>query len=363
MNKNFYSFKPEDLVKTLNFVKSYHLEETKGLRGRTNAGPRGFGGELDAFIPGKLLEYGTAKIIEKYTQSNKELLTDEVIYTNAEVGKKADPDIVTVIESDKQRSAKLHIEIKRIEDNSGWLGIRTDQLESTKKIKGDEILDKMYIIHPKIYFDDDKNKKEQDIIGSVLKEMVNKNIVNFNDFSNFSDLKCKIEYIYSVRDLLKYGHEYKKGNIIPYERFDNAANAYNTNGLCRKNYLRINKLSGTNEVGMKIETLGEVPAFGKFVLQGNCEIFINEKYKEKHKHYLYCNSSTTMKNDFFGEYKLQEGSTYNFFFKNKQGNPKDIKNLKSIDDWWFLRKRLDELIIEKKIKSIDDSLSFIASII
>ena len=114
---------------------------------------------------------------------------------------------------------------------------------------------------------------------------------------------------------------------------------------------------------MKIETLGVVPAFGKFKLEGNFEIFINEKYKDKHKEYIYCHTTTTMKNDFFGEYKLEKGNTYKFHFINKQGNPKDIKNLKSIDDWWFLRKRLDELINEKKIKSIEDNLSIISNII
>lgn len=362
-NKNIYSFEKEDLIKTFEFVKNYHLEETKGSRGRTTAGPRGFGGELDSFLPGKLLEYGTAKIIEKYSLNKKKLLTDEVIYTNSEVSKKADPDIISIIHNSITRSPNLHIEIKRIEDNSSWLGIRTDQLESTRRIKGEDILDKIFIIHPKIFFDDEKNKKEQDVVASILKELISDNNIKFNDFSSFYDLKCKIEYIYSIKDLLNFGYEYKKGNIIPYPGFDEAANAYNSNGLVRKNYNSLHKLSGENELGMKIENLGVIPEFGKFKLEGEFEIFINDKYKNNHKSYIYCHTDIIMKNNFFGTYNLKKGLTYNFHFKNKQGNPRDIKNLKSINDWWFLRKRLDELIIENKIKSVQENLQYISDTI
>ena len=50
-DKSFeYSFSKEDINKAFNFVVSYHLNPTKGQRGRTNTGMRGFGGELDEFI-------------------------------------------------------------------------------------------------------------------------------------------------------------------------------------------------------------------------------------------------------------------------------------------------------------------------
>ena len=51
-----YKFEDKDLIKVIEFVRNYHLEPTKGLRGRTNQGKRSFGGELDEWIPGKLVE-------------------------------------------------------------------------------------------------------------------------------------------------------------------------------------------------------------------------------------------------------------------------------------------------------------------
>ena len=56
MDKNIYKFSEDDLAEVLTFLKDYHLNPTKGLRGRTNQGKRGFGGELDEMLPGKLLE-------------------------------------------------------------------------------------------------------------------------------------------------------------------------------------------------------------------------------------------------------------------------------------------------------------------
>ena len=66
-----YSFSTEDINKAFNFVVSYHLNPTKGQRGRTNTGMRGFGGELDEFIPGKLVEIAFCKILEKFDNISK----------------------------------------------------------------------------------------------------------------------------------------------------------------------------------------------------------------------------------------------------------------------------------------------------
>ena len=68
-----YFFSKEDINKAFNFVVSYHLNPTKGQRGRTNTGMRGFGGELDEFIPGKLVEIAFCKILEKFDKNKKNL--------------------------------------------------------------------------------------------------------------------------------------------------------------------------------------------------------------------------------------------------------------------------------------------------
>ena len=83
--KNIYKFSDDDLSIALDFVKNYHLNPTKGLRGRTNQGKRSFGGELDEWIPGKLLEIAVCRILEKYSK-DKKLSPDFEIYSDHEVG-------------------------------------------------------------------------------------------------------------------------------------------------------------------------------------------------------------------------------------------------------------------------------------
>ena len=62
-----YKFSDHDLKTVLDFVKNYHLNPTKGLRSRTNQGKRSFGGELDEWVPGKLLEIAVCRILESFS--------------------------------------------------------------------------------------------------------------------------------------------------------------------------------------------------------------------------------------------------------------------------------------------------------
>ena len=71
LNNTIYKFTKEDLNEILKFIKNYHLNPTKGLRGRTNQGKRGFGGELDEWMPGKLLEIAVCRILERHNSKKK----------------------------------------------------------------------------------------------------------------------------------------------------------------------------------------------------------------------------------------------------------------------------------------------------
>ena len=94
---HLYKFTKNDLLDILQFVRDYHLDPSKTSQGRTNQGKRGFGGEIDAFLKGKLCEVAACKIIERFSD-NKKLLIDLEIYSNAEVGKRKDPDIKSVFD-------------------------------------------------------------------------------------------------------------------------------------------------------------------------------------------------------------------------------------------------------------------------
>ena len=347
-----YHFTSDDLKKVFEFTKDYHLEETKQSSGRTNQGSRNFGGEMDAFIPGKLIELAVCKIMEAYGK-NKTLLPDYKIYTNSEVAEKVDPDIVQVKENNQLRAPKIHVEIKRLSDGDVWLGMRADQLGRVETVKGGITLDSMFMIHASLAFDNSNNKKQNDIVGAVLKELIPKAKLNLEEFSDFSNLFCKIEYVYSIKELKAKGYLYKKGDIIPTGEFPECANAYNSNGTIRKGYKSIKKFSkGQHNLSMKIELNGHETDYGQWHIFGEIELFETSKKKAV----IFCKSDVIMSNPYFGGYKLLGGKTYKFYYQNKLG-----KEYKNIDDYWFFKKRLDEMIVSKEIPQNEESIEKIIS--
>jgi hypothetical protein len=348
----FYRFTNEDLIKVLKFTKDYHLEETKQSSGRTNQGSRNFGGELDAFIPGKLIELGVCKILETYG-GNKSLLPDYKIYKNTIVAEKVDPDIIGVKEDNEVRYPNIHVEIKRVMDGDVWLGMRADQLNRVATVKGIEALRSMYMIHASLAFDNSNNKKQNDVVGAMLKELIPRENLNLDEFSDFTDLYCKIDYVYSIQDLMSKGHLYKKGDIIPTGEFPEGVAAYKKDGSTRKGYQLIKRITkNRSELPMKIALNGVQPSYGKWEIIGKAELFKTAKNKEV----LHCKSATVISNPYFGKFNLAADKTYKFYFENKLGN--DYKN---IDDYWFFRKRLEEMVSLKEICTNEESIKKIIS--
>jgi hypothetical protein len=354
-SKIAYNFNANDLIKVLEFTRDYHLEESKQSSGRTNQGSRNFGGELDAFIPGKLIELGVCKILERYSQKTKELYPDYKIYTNAEVANQVDPDIVHVKNNDGLRDPNIHVEIKRLSDGDEWLGMRADQLKRVEQVKGITTVDNMYMIHASLKFHDSKNKKQNDVVGAVLKELIPSHKIQLNEFSDFSDLHCEINYVYSINDLKLKGNLYSKGEIIPTGSFLLGAQAYKSDASLRKGYEVIKafdeKIRG---VSMEIEGTGLVPIYGEWEVNGKFDLI-----KTNHnKKVIFCKSNVTIFNNYFGHYFFEEGKTYNFYFKNKLGN--DFKN---IDDYWFFKKRLDEMMAQEEIPTNEMAIKKIIALI
>lgn len=348
-NTNIYRFTKEDLRKVFEFTRDYHLEETKPSSGRTNQGSRSFGGELDAFIPGKLIELGVCKILESHSTENKKLFPDYTIYSNSEVADQVDPDIVKVEIAGQERLPNIHIEIKRLSDGDEWLGMRADQLSRVEIVKGKATVENMYMIHASIFFHDEKNKKQKDIVGAVLKELIPEDKIDLTKFSSFNDLYCEIHFVYSIKDLKSKGYLYPKGEIIPTGSFSIGASAYKKDFVIRKGYSIIKKYgNGSHELTMKIERSNVVPNYGYWTLKGEFDLISTSHNKEV----IYCRSNVEMFNQQFGKYFLESGNTYNFHFKNKLGS--DFKN---IDDHWFFKKRLSELIASNEISSNQNSIA------
>lgn len=366
--KNKYHFQKEDLDSALKFTYKWHLDKTKQSAGRTNQGRRGFGGEIDAFVPGKLLEIGCCKIIQRFTNRKIELTPDFKIYSDQEVAKKSDPDILCVKENGKDKDLRRYIEIKRLSDNDEWLGPRCDQLESFDKSIWKDL--NLYMVHGIFRFDDDKSKKEQDITGSLLQRLFSDGKTRFEKFSNFDDLYCEIEFAYSLSDIKKFGRLYKKDEIIPTygegkrrEKKYHLVSVYNKDGKPRKNYIKMNSEVKKKKLNMEIKgekKSGAGAIYGDWELNGKFDFFkkdvLDASTGDKKYSYeiIHCLEETTMFNKLFGKYVLKKGVTYRFYLEAKGGGTK------TIDDWWFLRRRLNELIKSGEMHDTETVLKEIA---
>ena len=359
---NTYKFDNEDLQKVLEFVVNYHLNPTKGSRGRTNQGKRSFGGELDEFIPGKLIEIAVCKILERYNPK-KVLSPDFQIYSNKEVGERADPDITSVTENEKNRAPNLFIEIKRLDPDARWLGPRGHQLKE---------IHKGFMIHASLEFLDEKSKKERDITASILKLLLKSNSINLYAFSDFYDLQATINFIYPFSYIMENGQFFEKGSIIPDNDFPETQTAFNKSGALRKGFEIVKNFNSSNnlfslsktnknvteyEVDMKVEKqsindLPKMPSYGKWKIKGSFAIIKKTKYQ---KEYIHCFKKTEMFNKIFGTFFLEENKTYRFHFVNTLGKG----TFKGIDDYWFSKRRLTELIQTDKTLNIDFQLKSI----
>lgn len=352
-DKLIYSFTNEDIKEVINFCKSYHLEETKRSTGRTGSGPRSFGGEIDAFGPGKLNEIGISKIISKL--SGKECLIDNEIYSNYKVGQNVNPDIFKIVENNIERKPNLYVEIKPFFQNDEWLGMRADQIESIERIHKKNFND-TYLIFGEIFYDDAKNQKERDFLGAFLKSVLIDSNYSFDEFSNIGDIKCKIHYAFSLKDLKSLGHFYPKGGIIPETSFRISKQIFNKSGNLWKGKRKIRDIFGNKTIEAK--TLkGKSLDYGKFKFNGKA-ILIGDN-KNEHKRYLFFKDESFLKNDNFGSFRFKKDDAIFFNLINKleglQGS-----GLKNIDDWWFTINRLKQLIDDGKIKNTQAVLKDIA---
>ena len=108
---------------------------------------------------------------------------------------------------------------------------------------------------------------------------------------------------------------------------------------------------------MKWDNKPEYKTYSDWYVQGKFKKFINTSNKREYIHSI---SDVNMFNEVLGKFKLEDNTSYKFWFENKLGKRAGKDVTKSIDDYWFTKKRLDELIHDKEIKSIEENLIAIA---
>jgi hypothetical protein len=347
-----YEFTVDDFVEVITFCRDYHLDITKQSSGRTGSGPRGLGGEIDAFGPGKLNEIAVSKLLS--TDGKKRCSVDNQIYSNYEVGIKTIPDLVEVVEAGAgARKPNLYIEVKKISESDQWLGIHTDQLKSILRDSQIKIHD-IFLIFGEVYFQDNKNRKQQDFLGAFLNSSMSNTKVNFQAFSQLNDLRCKIHYVLSITDLQTFGHEFKAGGIIPDLHFSEAKQVFRSDGRLWKG-LKVEKtLKGKSQIEAPgID--GQRYDYGKFECYGHVQVI---KKKGNSRTYLSILSDTTIRNDFFGELEFKKGETIFFNIRNMLAGLQGSK-VKTKSDWWISRRKLDQLIKTGSIVRIEEAIKLL----
>ena len=347
--KSIYEFTISDIAEVMKFCRDYHLDITKQASGRTGSGPRGLGGEIDAFGPGKLNEIAVSRLIS--TDRIKQCTVDNKIYSNYEVGIKTIPDIVGVIENGSdEREPNLYIEVKKIADSDQWLGIHSDQLKSILRDSKTNI-DDIYLIFGEVYFQDKKNKKQQDFLGAFLNSAIDNASVKFQQFSSLKDLRCKIHYVLPISDLQKFGHEFKTGDIIPELEFGEAKQVFRSNGNLWKNLKVANTLNGENIIEAPgID--GKRYPYGKFKCKGQVNII---KKTGSSRTYLSVIENTSIENEYFGVLEFKKGETVFFNIRNKLAGLQGTK-FKTKSDWWISRRKLDQIVANGKVTKTEELL-------
>ena len=341
-----YRFTKKELERVLKYCVGYALDETKQSRDRTTGVVRSFGGELDANIPGKLLEIATCRILERFC-SDKNLDSDFLIHSTKEVGQKKDPDITQVLQNNKKRKPKVFIEIKRHTDTDMWLGPRKTQLkgfqEKWENMSG-------YMIHCRIGFADNNNKKQRDITGAILREYIKDREFNLANFSKFCDLEAEILFAYSFDDLEGRGHLFKKGFIIPKTDIETTHSLINSDQSMRKDHEIIATYTDQNiDLPIKIKNNLMPHDFGSFNAEGSFHHIVNSKTKNE---YITCVSDVVLSNHIFGKFYLQRSLSYKFFIDWSFES-------KSSDDIWFSVRGLEQKISNSEMRNTEEVLKMI----
>jgi len=337
-----YRFNDEEIYQMLNFAKEYHLEPSKTQKRRTVGGSGGFGDELDRFFIKNLTEIATCKIIEGFS-TNKELFPDLEVYTNATVAQKKDADITEILDkkTGERRPPNFKVEVKHTASNEHWFSAREEQIADDLKnnVRG-------YMVHVSLEFQDNKEKKQRDITGAILKKIVNSNqLFHLNEFSNIEDLEAKIEYAYSYKDLQGQGFYFPSGLIMPESNFpEMKRGAFTKSGNPSTQFELVDEYEGSKTILMKPEhtVIGgqDISLFQDWTIEGKFSIY---KKIQTGNEYLYTNEETTMENERLGKYKLAKNKTYKFHLINSLNRRAGKEILKGNNEYSFSRQKLKNL--------------------
>ena len=342
-----YCISQADVITVVDFAAKYQLDPTKASFGRTNNEPRGLGGVLDNFGPGKLIEIAVSNILSPHP--NKICQIDTNIYSNSEVGERIDPDIIQVIENGSHREPNVYIEVKKIDENSRWLGISTTQLNSIKAKHKNQV----YLIFGRLYFDDKNHPKGQDFTGAFLKQFIHNSNLDLGAFSTISNLKCRLEYVLAIEDLEKYGRIYGVGEYI--QRLEiRKKKIFLKNGNLGKSIEFDQKFKSNDFLEISNKCSSE-KILKEFKVEGEVEVYKFTQNNGEIKTIIHAIKKSFLISEYFGKYEL-EANTTQYFSIEPTSNER-----KKRDDFWIYRNALDYLIDSGKLQPTHQLINVITT--
>lgn len=336
----------EDLFKCLEFSVKYHLDERKSNTNRTTGQDRGLGAVINDFILGKFIELGVAKAIETFNPHISCKLDFEIHPLNQE--NSSDPDIVGILEENKERKPNIFIEVKNISPRDRWVGLTKEQLNT---ITGNSIAKKegenVFLVYASL--GSDNPNCDNDLLGIFLKSETKNEL--FDNFCNIGEVYCDISHIISSKELLEYGTAFDEGSYF-----------YETNvvGLpIDETKSKKIKEAGFSEFAFKNAELpivsrnkvGEFKEIGDFFCQGEIVMYV-KKNDKSNRVYIDCKTDSVISNKVMGEFILEKDKMYELFWETVGRNPVLKRN-----NIWIAHRRLEKILTEK----VENRLKYISS--
>jgi len=345
-----YTFTSEDFRQAFGFALQYHLDQTKQQTGRTSAEPRGFGGVLDAFTRGKLVEIGVMQMIHGLNPNIKGKLDFEM---HAASAVRTDPDIISIFEDNAERPTNVFTEIKNTLPNDRYIGVTEEQLHS---IKQGSNYKPAFTIYASINVNDDNNDnpRKADFVGMYLKHLTGHKM-----FEQFLDLSAyaKLEFVLSLEELEQFGTRFPAGELfLETDLFSDSKKIYKKDGDLIKGVEFVNEFQDFNSrLNMNLKNSEPYLPYGEFTIEGSFNLFrkINNKSTLQ---YIHCNSNVVVKNDVFGTYYLNKGNTYGFNLITVGRDPILKRN-----NLFIAKRRVYQLIDKGLIPNPVESLKNIAN--
>lgn len=359
-SNNIHSFTWDEITETINFCRDYALDPSKTKENRTSGGKDSFGGIFDRFTLKGLTEIATCHIIGKYTLT-KVLLNDSRIHKANK-----DPDIYSVHDklNDIKRDPNLHVEVKTLPSNFNWLVVREEQI---KKYEGNR--KDYYLVYVLLYFDYQTNMRKNDITGSIMREIMDKNKYDLSNFSDISNLRAKIVYITNWEFIIKNGIYAPAGSFLPSTdlRCIKESLKYKTGkekGKLRPKFKLLNRIDTKQKKekylmkpDVKIKKSHDLSNFEDWEIEGDVSIYENTT---THNELIFANTRSVVEQKNIGKFILEKNSCREFFLKNVLNTRSGDEETKGTSEYVISKRKVQDIIAEEKNYSAENLMKIIA---